>query len=40
MALAANEYVSIEVTAGRAVVYGSRIDNIMNDPSVQLARRY
>lgn len=40
MALGANEYLSIEVTAGRAIVYGSWIDNLTNDPSMQLARRY
>jgi hypothetical protein len=36
--LDSNESVTIEVVAGKAVVYGATIDNRTNDPSFQLAR--
>jgi hypothetical protein len=37
--LAGGETISIEVTAGSAIVYGATTDNVTNDPSVQFARR-
>jgi hypothetical protein len=34
-----NEAFAIEVTAGRAVIYGAIVDNRTNDPSLQLAKK-
>ncbi|HEY6065007.1 MAG TPA: hypothetical protein VIY96_02560 [Thermoanaerobaculia bacterium] len=36
--VAANDTITIQVTAGSAIVYGATIDNRTNDPSLQLAR--
>jgi hypothetical protein len=38
-ALTGGETISIEMTSGSALVYGSTTDNVTNDPSVQFARR-
>jgi hypothetical protein len=38
-ALSGGEIISIQITSGSALIYGSTTDNTSNDPSIQFARR-
>ena len=37
--VAGNESLTLQMTAGQAIVYGATADNVTNDPSVILAHR-
>jgi len=38
-AVAGNEGLTLQITAGEAVIYGATVDNTTNDSSMSVARR-
>jgi hypothetical protein len=37
--LSAGDYIEVQITSGSAILYGASVDNLTNDPSVQVVMK-